>query len=78
VDKDFNFGDKAVEMRGPIVYINRPAYYVVVEEEDRLQEWERELRKRFNLEFPLRPGEQGTYSLCDSTYFSEACDSDQI
>jgi hypothetical protein len=78
MDEDIDFGEKAVEMRGPVVYINRPDYYVVLEEEDRLQEWARELQKRFNLESRLMPNAQGTYSLCGSTYFSEACDCDEI
>lgn len=66
--------------QGPAVYMFQPTHYVVVENE-KMGEWEERLAKQVGLRrapsTEARPV-NGTYCLCGSTYFSEACDCDLL
>lgn len=83
--KDFDFGSRAKAVKDeaiPAVYLFQPAYYVVVENEE-LNEWQKTLEERVGVKPESRKGAgmrpaMGTYSLCGSTYFSEACDCDEM
>lgn len=83
-DDDFDFGSRAQPGTGaiPAVYMFQPAYTVVLENEE-LDQWRAMLEQKVGLSPEeidamdrqgVRPN--GTYCLCGSTYFSEACDCD--
>jgi hypothetical protein len=83
-DDDIDFGSRAQPATAaiPAVYMFQPAYQVVLES-DELNQWQQLLEEKVGLtqedvaaldEQGLRPN--GTYCLCGSTYFSEACDCD--
>jgi len=83
-DEDIDFGSRARPATTgiPAVYMFQPAYQVVLES-DELNQWQELLEQKVGLtqadvaaldEQGLRPS--GTYCLCGSTYFSEACDCD--
>jgi hypothetical protein len=80
---DIDFGSRAKPLREeavPAVYMFQPAYVVVVEN-DELEDWQKAMAERVGMKrdvaAQMRPA-QGTYCLCGSTYFSEACDCDEI
>lgn len=80
---DIDFGSRAKPVKGeaiPAVYMFQPAYYVVVEN-DELEEWQKDLAEKVGLSEDVAAQMmrgQGTYCLCGSTAFSEACDCDEI
>ncbi len=83
-DLDFRSRAKPVTGAIPAVYMFQPAYYVVLENEE-LDQWQKLLEEKVGLSKQDiaqldRQGmrSQGTYCLCGSTAFSEACDCDEI
>ena len=82
-ENDIDFGSRAIpSSNGPIpsVYMFQPAYYVVLENEE-LSGWQQMLADKVGLKYEgasIRPDIAGSYSLCGSTYFSEACDCDEL
>lgn len=82
-ENDFDFGARAISSgSGPIpsVYMFQPAYYVVLTN-DELAQWQQVLQEKVGLtaeDVPINPNIAGCYSLCGSTYFSEACDCDEL
>ncbi len=74
---DENLASEAVDFSGPAVYMFRPTQYVKVPSE-RMAEWQQTLVDKVGLK-PVEGmlPEYGTYSLCGSTFFSEACDCDE-
>jgi hypothetical protein len=79
-DHDFGSRAKKVTDKVPAVYLFQPAYTVVIENHE-LEQWQKTLAEKVGFS-PEKAGtmmpRQGSYSLCGSTYFSEACDCDEI
>lgn len=84
---DLDFGARAKPAKPgsiPAVYMFQPAYYVVLEN-DELDRWQEVLEEKVgmnkrDIDALRRQGvrSQGTYCLCGSTAFSEACDCDEM
>ncbi len=72
---DENLASDAVDFSGPAVYMFRPTQYVRVPSEQRA-EWQQTLVEKVGLKPPEGMMATGSYCLCGSTYFSEACDCD--
>jgi hypothetical protein len=79
---DFDFSSRAqpVQAAIPAVYLLQQPVYTVVLEQEELATWQKLLEEKVGIRREISPElrSQGSYSLCGSTYFSEACDCDEV
>lgn len=79
---DFDFGSRAqpVQAAIPAVYLLQQPVYTVVLEQEELAAWQALLEEKVGIKREISPEmmKQGSYSLCGSTYTSEACDCDEV
>jgi hypothetical protein len=79
---DMDFGSRAqpVQAAIPAVYLLQQPVYTVVLEQQELDTWQALLEEKLGIKRELSPElmRQGSYCLCGSTYFSEACDCDEV